>query len=77
MIAAPTSYTLLWSGSVKSVQVDSGHRDAKMVLNRYSIEFFTAPNKEKTPENRVFLELLPGFEPGSSSLSTAPRVKNA
>ena len=27
---------LLWSGDVKSVQADSGHRDAEMVLNRYS-----------------------------------------
>ncbi len=27
---------LLWSGDVKSVQADSGHKDAGMVLDRYS-----------------------------------------
>ena len=27
---------LLWSGDVKSVQADSGHKDAEMVLNKYS-----------------------------------------
>ena len=27
---------LLWSGDVKAVQADSGHKDAGMVYNRYS-----------------------------------------
>ena len=27
---------LLWSGDVKAVQADSGHKDAQMVFNRYS-----------------------------------------
>ena len=27
---------LLWSGDVKAVQADSGHKDAEMVFNRYS-----------------------------------------
>lgn len=30
------SLKLLWSGDVKAVQADSGHKDAEMVFNRYS-----------------------------------------
>lgn len=52
---------LLWSGDVKAVQADSGHRDAQMVFNRYSHALDSEREKmAQMVDERLFREKASG-----------------
>ncbi len=65
------TYKLLWSnGDVKSVQADSGHKEAKMVLDRYSHPI----DSHRRQQTKLFNERFFGVEAQSEPEAAAQQI---